>query len=92
MGGLELGETHSSPQSEERILVDDDLALLDSPGSEESSPLPRRLPDDEGRTGRFVNLPVILLTLLRTIGNFPTDTAQLGILLAEVARPHLLLY
>ena len=67
-------------------------ALLDPPGGEESPPLTRRLPDDVGRTGRLVGLPVLGLTLLGTVVGLLTDTALqwlLGILLAEVARRHL---
>ena len=36
-------------------------------------------------------IPVILLTVLGTVGSFPTDAAHFGILLTELTRCHLLL-
>ena len=43
MIGLELAKTYSDPESEERILLQDDLPLLFHPGSGQPPPLARRL-------------------------------------------------
>ena len=88
-------ETNHPPITdvEERILLEDELTLLDLPGGEESPPLARRLPDDERRTGWLVDLPVLGLTLLAAVGNLPADTTLQLIFrdnFTEVARVHLL--
>ena len=89
-----LRDTQSFFNCDERIFLQDDLSLLDLPGSEQSPPLSRRLPDDEGRTGWLVGFPVLHLALLAAVGNLLTDTTFQRLLwlhLAEVTGTHLLL-
>ena len=71
------------------------FSFLDSPGSEESPPLAGRLSDDVERTGWFVRLPVLGLTLPGAVGHLPAHaTLELLLLLGdnftEVAGSHLL--
>ena len=76
----------------QRIVVEKDyLSLLDPPSCKQSLPLARRLPDDVGRTGRFVDFPVLDLALLTTIGGLLTDTLQLLLWtdIAVITRSHL---
>ena len=94
--GLELVDTYVGIiDCEERILLEDDLTLLDLPSGEETPPLARRLPHDEGRTRWLVGPPVPGLTLLRAVGDLLADAAfQLlfsfrAVNLAEVARGHI---
>ena len=94
MVNREIIETLSITDGDKRIFLQDDLALLDLPGGEESPPLASRLPDDVGRAGGLVSLPVLGLAILAAVGNVPTDTALqrlLGDDLAEAARCHLAL-
>ena len=62
--GREFLETHFTTDSDKRIFLQDELALLDPPGGEKSPPLARRLPDDVGRTRWLVYLPVLHLAFL----------------------------
>ena len=93
MIGFELVETHSIPEYEKRILLQYELPRLDLPGGEESPSLARRLPDNVGRTGGFMGLPVLGLAFLATVRHLRTDTTFqkfLGINFTEVAGTHLL--
>ena len=83
----ETGET----EREERILLQNDLPLLDPPGCKQSPSFAGKVSDGEGRTGMLVVPPVIDLTLLGTIGSFLTNTslqASLGVNFTEVTSGH----
>ena len=80
MDDIELWETYSGPECEERILLQDDLTLLDLPSGEQASALARDLFDGEAGARGLVVLPVFGLTLLATVVNFLTThtTRQLA--------------
>ena len=91
----EIRNTQSFSDCDERIFLQDDLSFLDLPGGEQSLPLARSLPDDVGRTGWLVVLPVLHLAFLATVGDLLADATLQRLLrvhFAEVAGTHLLLY
>ena len=85
-------EIHSIPESDKGIFLQNDLPLLDLPGSEDPPPQARSLPDDVGRADWLVGFPMGFLAFLGTVEHLPTHAALqllLGILLAEITRTHL---
>ena len=64
----------------------DDMPLLYLPRGEESPPLTRGFSDDVGRTGWLVSLPVLLLTLRRTVGNLLAGTALQLVLVVSLTE------
>ena len=72
--GLELVQTHVNHEFDERKLIRNNLTLIYLPGSEQSPPLARRVPDSEGRTGGLVRLPVLGLAVLAAVKYILTNT------------------